>query len=60
MKERIGAFSFLQICLQVRDLGQSKPRWEGNARIDLTERGVNMRNWIDSALVNAALHFQVP
>jgi hypothetical protein len=40
-------------------------RWEGNIRMDLTEIGINMRNWVDSAqdywgaIVNAALNPQV-
>ena len=42
-------------------------RWENNARMDLKEMGINMRNWVDTAqdrdywrvLVNAALNLRV-
>ena len=35
-------------------------RWEDNIRMDLEEISINTRNWIDSALVNAALNLRVP
>ena len=41
-------FSVLKLLIQKRDLYEKlKCRWEDNTRIDLTEIGVNMRNWID-------------
>ena len=51
-----------------RSLGWSRHRWEDNIRMDLKERGINTRNWVDSAqgrnywraLVNAALNLRVP
>ena len=43
-----------------RPLGRPRRRWEDNIRIDLKEVGINTRNWVDSALVNAALNLRVP
>jgi hypothetical protein len=51
-----------------RPLGRPRRRWEDNIRMDLTEIGINTRNWVGSAqdrdywraLVNAALDFRVP
>jgi hypothetical protein len=50
-----------------RPLGRSRRRWEDNIRINLTEIGINTRNWIDWArdrnywrdLVNVALNLRV-
>ena len=50
-----------------RPLGRPRHRWEDNIRMELTEVGINTRNWIDSAqdrdywraLVNAALNLRV-
>ena len=33
-----------------RPLGRPRRRWEDNNRIDIKEMGVNIRNWVDSAL----------
>ena len=49
-------------------LCRPRRRWEDNIRMDLKEKGINTRNWVDSAqdrdywraLVNAALNLQVP
>ena len=49
-------------------LGRPRRRWGDNIRMDLEERGINARNWVDSAqdrdycraLVNAALNLRVP
>ena len=51
-----------------RPLARPSRRWEDNIRMDLEEIGINTRNGVDSAqikdywkaLVNMALHFQVP
>ena len=51
-----------------RPLGRPKCRWEDNIRMDLEEKGITVRNWVDSAqdrnywraLVNAALNLRVP
>ena len=48
-----------------KTLGRPRHRWEGNIRMDLTEIGINTRNWIDTvqnrnswcALMNAAIDF---
>ena len=32
-----------------RPLGRTRHRWEDNIRMDLKERGINTRNWVDSA-----------
>ena len=32
-----------------RPLGRPRSRWEDNIRMDLTEIGINMWNWVDSA-----------
>ena len=32
-----------------RPLGRPRRRWEDNIRIDLEEKGINMRNWVDLA-----------
>ena len=50
-----------------RPLGRSRHRWEDNIRMDLTEMGMNTRNWIDltqdrdywRALVNVTLNLQI-
>ena len=31
-----------------RPLGRPRRRWEGNIRMDLTEIGIDTRNWVDS------------
>ena len=31
-----------------RPLGRPRSRWEDNIRMDLTEIGINARNWVDS------------
>ena len=51
-----------------RPLGRPRHSWEDNIRMDLKEKGINTRNWDDSAqdrdywraLVNAALNLWVP
>ena len=50
-----------------RNLGRPTRKLEVNIRMDLKERGINTRNWVDSAqdgdycrsLVNAALNLRV-
>ena len=32
-----------------RPFGRPSCRWEDNIRMDLEERGIKMRNWLDSA-----------
>ena len=32
-----------------RPLGSPRHKWEDNIRMDLTEIGINMRNWVNSA-----------
>ena len=32
-----------------RPLGRPRRRWEGNIRMDLEERGINVGNWVHSA-----------
>ena len=39
-------------------LGSPRRRWEDNIRINLKEIDINTKNWIDSALVNAAFHLR--
>ena len=49
-------------------LGRPRRRWEEHIKMDLKERGINTRNWVDMAqdkdywraLVNAALKLRVP
>ena len=49
-------------------LSRPRRRWKDNIRIVLKEKGINTRNWFDSAedmdywrtLVNAALNLRVP
>ena len=49
-------------------LGRLRRRWEDNIRMDLEEIGINVGNWVDSAmdrgywrvLVNVALNLRVP
>ena len=49
-------------------LARPSRRWEDNIRLDLTEIGINTKNWADSAkykdcwwtLVNAVLNLRVP
>ena len=43
-----------------RSLGRPRRRWEDNIRRDLKEININMRNWVDSALVKKALNLRVP
>ena len=51
-----------------RPLGRPRRRWEDNIRIDLKERGISTRNWVDLAQdrdylrapANAALNLRVP
>jgi Phosphate-selective porin len=43
-----------------RPLGRPRCRWEDNIRMDLKEININMRNWVDSALVKKALNLRVP
>ena len=51
-----------------RHLGRSRPKWEDNIRMDLKEKGINRRNWVNlaqdrdywRALVNAALYLRIP
>ena len=43
-----------------RPLGRPRRRWEDNIRMDLKEIGINTRNWVESALVSAALNLRVP
>jgi hypothetical protein len=58
------AFKILTGLTGKRPLRKLRHRWENNIRMDIKERGVNMRNWIDSAqdrdywsiLVNVALN----
>ena len=48
-------------------LERPRRRWEDNIRMDLTEMGINTRNWVDSAqdrsywraVVNSALNLRV-
>ena len=48
-------------------LGRPRRRWEDNIRMDLTEIGINTRNWVDSTLdrnywrshMNAVLNLRV-
>ena len=40
-------------------LGRPRHRWEEYIRMDLKEMSINMRNWVDSALGNAALNLRV-
>ena len=50
-----------------RPLGRPWCRWEDNIRMDLEEMGINLGNWVDSALdrnywralVNAASNLRV-
>ena len=64
MEEGRSAFKILR----GTPLGRPRRRWDGNARIDLKEIGIDTRNWVDSAqdrdywraLVNAALNLLVP
>ena len=50
-----------------RPLGRLRRRWEDNIRMDLKEKGINTRNWVDSAqdrnywiaLVNEVLSLHV-
>ena len=39
---------------------KARGRWEDNIRMDLKQVGINTRNWVYSALVNAALNLRVP
>ena len=32
-----------------RTIGMPRRRWEDNSRMDLKERGINTRNWVDMA-----------
>ena len=34
---------------ELRNVGRSRPRWEDNIKIDITEIGVNTRSWVNSA-----------
>ena len=51
-----------------RPLGRPRRRWEDKIRMYLEEKGIDMRNWVNSdqdsdywrALVNAALNLWVP
>ena len=50
-----------------RPLGSPRRRWENNIRMDLKEKVINARNWVDSAqdknylraLVNATLNLRI-
>ena len=45
-----------------RPLGRPRCRWEDNIRMSLKEIDINMRNWVDSAvvwIVNAALNLGI-
>ena len=51
-----------------RLLGRPRCRWEDNIKMDLKGKGVNTRNWIDSAqerdyrraLLYVVLNFRIP
>ena len=50
-----------------RPLGRPRSRWEDNIRMDLKERCINMKNWVEAqdrdywrAHVNAALNLRIP
>ena len=60
---------FQQLNLYERDLWEGlRPRKQDSIRMDLKEKGINMRNWFDSAqdrdywraLEHVALNLQVP
>ena len=64
MEESRSAFKILTgKSIGKRSLGSPRHRWEDNIRRDLEEIGINVGNWVDSAvdrnywraLVNAAL-----
>ena len=69
MKDDRSAFKFLTgKRTEKRPLGWPRRRWEDNIRMDLTEIGINIRNWVgwvqnrdySRALVNASLYLRVP
>ena len=51
-----------------RPLGRPRRKWEDNIRMDLTEMGINTRNWVGStqdsdywrAFEKAALNLRIP
>jgi hypothetical protein len=51
-----------------RPLGRPRCRWEDNIKLDLTERGIDVANWIQlaqdrvrwRAFVNTAMNLRVP
>ena len=51
MEEGRSAFKILTSkTTRKRSLGRPRRRWEDNIRIDLEEIGINVGNWVDSAL----------
>ena len=43
-----------------RPLVRPRHRWGDYIRMDLQEIGINTRNWVDLALVNATLNLRLP
>jgi hypothetical protein len=60
MEEGRSAFKILTgTRIRKRHLGKLRRRWKDNIRMDLKEKGINTRNWVNSTLVNAALNLWV-
>ena len=65
MEEGRGALTILR---GKTPLWKPRRRWEDNIRMDLKEKGINTKNWVDlaqdrnywRALANAALNLRVP
>ena len=65
----ISAFKILTVKpTEKKPFGRPTHRWEENIRMDLEERGINTRNWVESAqdgdywreFLNAVLNLQFP
>ena len=39
----------IEITRGKKPLGRPRRNWENNIRMDLKEKGINTRNWVDSA-----------